>query len=349
MNTKKIIQEEFKNLQKKYKIIDCGLDWLRLWLENENRFIYDLKKYKYNSTTGNAIYNYKWFDLVLKTKWKQGTNYSFIRNINFNWFEQPINFLSITETNEKNKIWYRFLINFYWIFFQLWRIQKIDIEEEINNILQNEKAKITRFDYNFNFSIKNKKELQEIIKRLSRKYEDLSSKSLINLETFYIRYFQSKGRNKQTDKKINSETRTLGVKWYDKTQNILDLWIENIYIQYHNKSVLRMEFILGSKALNNKNKKIYWTNIQDLENLVKSKIFWNEKIIDSQNQKKEEFKTRDYIKRTKSMTESYLSKYLKSWWDIEDLNIQWYKLLDYLDKKNEVDEIIFYQKKRLVK
>jgi hypothetical protein len=51
MSTKKILIEELKKLDKKYKLIDSGFDWLRLGTNEELRFLIDLKKHKFNTTT----------------------------------------------------------------------------------------------------------------------------------------------------------------------------------------------------------------------------------------------------------------------------------------------------------
>lgn len=341
MNTKQIIQLEYKKLQKKYNIIDYGFDWLRFWINWDFRFIYELEKFKFNSTTWNSIYNFKGFDLVIKTKGKQGINYNFIRNFKFNNIIKPINMFAITKTNKKNNIGYDYMINIYWISFQLDRIQKINIDEEIKNIIKLEKAKITRLDYNFNYNFQNKKEITEFIKKISRKYEDINNIWKVRNETFYIRYYESKGRNEKGEK-INGETRTLWVKFYDKSQNIHDLWLEEIYFQYQEKAVLRLEFLLWSKSLNLKEKPTYRQWLENLEKLVYEKIFWNEKIIDSQNIKKERnYKTSSYIKTTKKMTECYLEKYFKAGGFLKDLTINWYNITDYIEKKQELDEIIF--------
>ena len=344
MNTKEIIQGEFKRLEKKYNLLDYGFDWLRFWIDVDFNFMHRLEKEKFNSTTWNGIYNFPWFDLVMKTKWKQGVNYNFIRNFKFNDITKPINMFAITQTNKKNNIGYKYMINFYWIFFQLWRLKKIDTNLEIKNITWSVwlKIKITRLDYNFNFNFKDKKEIQETIKRLARKYEDINNTAKIRNETFYIRYYESKGRN-ENGQKINGETRTLWVKFYDKSQNISDLWIEEIYYQYDKKAVLRLEFMLWSKALNLKNNPTYRTwKIEDLESLVNQKIFWQEKIIDSQNTKEERvYKTVSYIKKTKSMTECYLKKYFQAGGVLKDLVIDGYNITDYIEKKQELDEIIF--------
>jgi hypothetical protein len=66
----------------------------------------------------------------------------------------PINLFSITERNEKNNIGYKYMINFYGLFFQLSRLNKLSIDDEINYILQGTTARITRADYNYNFSFK---------------------------------------------------------------------------------------------------------------------------------------------------------------------------------------------------
>jgi hypothetical protein len=166
---------------------------------------------------------------------------------------------------------------------------------------------------------------------------EIMKKSIYNLETFTLRYRVSNWRDKETWKVINKETKRMGLKFYDKSKNIQDLWLGNIYLQYENTAVLRVEALLWSEALKN----IYFTTFEELEKKVLEKIIWQEHIIESQNKNKKIIKTKSYLEKNKKVVESYLETYLKNWWKLEDLNINWYWLFEFIEKKEEVDEILF--------
>lgn len=336
--TKEILKIEKQRLDNSYKLIDYWLDWLRLWTNEDLKIIKELEKYKFNTTTWNAVYNFRGFDLVLKTHWRQGVNYNFIRNYNFNGFSFPINLFAITKTNKKNNIGYSTMLNFYGVFFQLSRLNKLDVDDEINYLLQDKKARITRVDYNFNYSLPDKKSIEKYISRLGIKYADIGNKWQINNETFYIRYKQSGGRLDNW-KKLNKETKRLWLKRYDKNKNIDDLDLNLIYSQYENLAILRFECLIGSQVWNeNKDER---ENKELLEKKVISKILWSEKIITSQNQKKQIYITKSYISKNKKTTEAYLTRYLKQGWKLKDLIIDGFPLFDFADRKDEIDEALF--------
>lgn len=312
----------FSDLKKKWEIIDNGLDWLRLRTETIN-FNFDL--YKRNSTIWNNSYITIWnVDyLIVFGKSSMWETASFISSFNYKGFSKPINNFRIL----KNRFNNNYILDIYWLTFQLQKQWGFDIQYILDYFLIWESTTITRIDYNINFNLKWK--IKNYISKTYKKYER-GSRNNYNNETITYWLYTKKGRSGW--KVVYKMTNRFWFRLYNKIQNIFDLWIWALYEQYLWLNIIRLEWILWSTACQDIK---YW-NLDFIKKQAINKILWEHKIIDSNNNNFKR-KTNKQLEKMGLDINSRIKTFVFNGWDLRNLK----NLSIYIDNKDNIEEWFF--------
>ena len=315
----KLFQEKYQYLKRKYEIIDNWLDRLRIkWSDCKIKHYFG---YWSSTLWENA---YWWNFLVSSWKASTGKTIQLIWSINYRWYTIPVALCRILDS-ERKQIWdpWKFLLDFYGITFQLEKLWLINIEEMLKEIFKEKTINwVSRIDFNVNFEMKERKNLDNYIIKNIQKHKSENLKTIHNIDTFGLGLYQKKTRNNKENenKKVKyQQTKHFWFRIYNKTKNIYDLWIAWIYTQYKDKEVLRLEGLIWSEACSD----IYldsnkWIVEQCKESAIR-KIFWKIKLIESKNKKIDYNKDVLELQNMKRDLNSRIETYLLCGWSLNDL------------------------------
>lgn len=321
---KKIFQTTYKQLEKDYKLLDIGLDWLRVKSDEIN---FNFEKYlKVNSTLWDTHYINIWdIDyMILAWNSSMGRTLSFITYVDYKGFKKPVAIFRIL----KNRLSKNYIIDVYGLAFQLKKELNFDIDYILNYFFKGQNAIISRVDYNFNYNCNNQ---DEFIKNTYDLYEQVKNKNNYKGETITFWLYIKKWR--EQEKVSYRLTTRFWFRLYNKTKNIYDLWIAGLYSQYEGLEVIRLEGVLWSNGANT----IKFWSLEDIEKQVLNKIIWTNKIIETNNKRRKKKKTSEQLKKMKLDLNSRLKTYIMNGWSLEHLE----SLNIYIDNKENIKEWYF--------
>lgn len=304
---KKIFKDIFYFLKSDSKLIDYGLDWLRL---KTDKISINLEKLsKQNSTLWDNFYLDVNWDSYLVVVWRSSVwkTFNFVLSYNYKWFYKPLNLFRVLYDDLNHSI----LIDVYWITFQIYREYNFDIDGFLGSILDfSSFISISRVDYNFNFHLDNIT-IDDYIEKIYNQYNYWNR---VNYNNDSISYWLYIKKWRRQNKVVYRLTTRFWFRLYNKIQNVFDLGIAGLYKQYQWLNILRLEGVLWSESCK-------WLDYWDLDYVssqVKEKIIWNVRIIPSNNNICKN-KTNIQLDKMEKDIDSRLTTFIFNWWDFKSL------------------------------
>jgi len=346
--SKGLLWEIIKELDKNFILLDKGSDWLKIWFSRlgkdfESLYNSTLKSLEeksfMSSTSWNSLYNYDifWdkFDIDVY-KSPVGLTFKFSKSVDIYWITQNVSLFSLAVMQNNNfNLDENIILNVFGLAFQLHKLHIINLNQILSNFPF---GKTTRLDWNFNYVVPEDYSINDIISKIWNRFK-LSKKRFRNFydETLIYNLYENSWVDKKKKKKRLRMTSRVGLRIYNKSKELYDDRIQGFYPQYHWKNILRFEFVLGSQYLNwFWFKKDYFT-VEEIFNIWVKKIFWDYPFQEFKEKELFNFSTEYYeslLKRNKKDLESRLEWFIQRGWDLKEIIINWKNLKDLLLEEN---------------
>lgn len=319
------------NLSNQYQLIDSGFDWLRFKTFSINPEI-DFLFNSFNSTTWPAIIDSnEYYSSILLSSSSVWPALFFQKKIELkNWIVENFTILRVLK-NEKNST---YLIDFYWLFFWLrksYENQLLDVQDYLD-YLSIDSFSVTRVDYNFNYIWNGK--IVDLNNYILEKYK-IKNYASYNWDSFSFWLYEKKW--KRDWKTLYRLTKSFWFRLYDKTKNIVDLWLQQVYPQYLYNTI-RVELVCGSDVFSG-----FFSSFSDFENyfLTFLKNWWLSVEKRKVRNIKKSIEPSNFIKKDLNKKKldllARLHNYLIIGWSLTDLLVSYNvdnKYVDYLLENN---------------
>ena len=319
----KAFQSVVEDLLKKYSLVDFGFDWLRFKSSVISSSIEDYFN-RFNSTTWPDIFvNNEFFNSITLGRSSVWPALFFHKKIELkNWITETFTILRIVK-NEKNN---SYLLDFYWLFFWLsknYQNQILSIQDYLDYFGFSEFS-VSRVDFNYNFRFSG-----DYFKLHTSILDDFKIKNYVDYKADSFAYwlFEKKWKD-SSGKAIYRLTKSFGFRIYNKTKNIVDLSLQQVYPQYLDDTI-RVELVCGSDTIS-----WYFNSFDEFQLYFLSALSVGWLSVEKRKLRKIEKNSlvvSSDLKRKKLDLQARFYNYVKAGWKLRDIIQQYVIDNDYID------------------